>query len=808
MRKQAFQDGWICYPAGNRGAAQNVALPHDAMMLDQRKAGCEGGEHNGWVDARDYVYEKEFFVPGQWWELCPVLEFEGVYQGAEVFINGKKAAFHEYGYTGFYVELKDYLSYGERNKIRVTAANKRQPNCRWYSGTGIYRPVWLYLLHEDHILLDGVKITTLDYKKPAVRVTVETTGKGPVAVELTDRGRVLCAVTGNEADAGGCGAEYSFDITLPDGVCWDMDHPFLYTCRVTFKEDVVEETFGIRQITCNSRDGFLINGKRVILRGACIHHDNGILGACAWNFAERRKIRLLKEAGYNAVRSAHNPCSKSLLRACDELGMLVMDEYVDEWFIHKTRFDYAGRVESCYKEDLTSMVNKDFNHPSVVMYSTGNEVSETASKRGVKLCGEMTQWLHQLDPSRPVTCGVNLFFNFLSTMGFGVYSDKKAERQIQSKNPGTARKKAVGSEFFNKMAGVMGAEFMKTGATFFPCDRLTKDAFAAMDVAGYNYGIKRYLHDLEKYPDRLIVGSETFCFDAYRFFEMAKKNQRLIGDFVWSGMDYLGEVGVGSWEYREYAPEFSHGPGWVSAGSGRLDLTGKALSEMKYTQVAFELEPIGMGVVPVPFASEKHSPSAWKMTSAVESWSWHGCDGMKTRVEVYARAHHVSLFVNGTCVGTKKPAKDCRVVFQAVYHDGTVKAEAYDQQNRLLAQAVLETAGENTILTLEPEDRTVRRSGGLCYVRLKYTDEKGVVKPMERGEITVYVEGGRLLGLGSACPYTKKSYLGNVTDTYYGEALAVILPDQNQNSVPVVTVTAESRYGRASAKIEVVSDEG
>ena len=556
-----------------------------------------------------------------------------------------------------------------------------------------------------------------------------------------------------------------------------------------------EEIFGIRMVSLDTEKGFLLNGKRVILRGACVHHDNGLLGACAYDFAEYRKVRLLKENGYNAIRSSHNPCSEAMLRACDELGMLMADEYVDEWYIHKTKNDYADQVEKNFKEDLKSIVDRDYNHPCVVMYSTGNEVAETAQKRGIKLCGDMTKWLHKLDGTRPVTCGINIFFNFLSSMGFGVYSDKKAEQAAKDHK----KKKAVGSEFFNTLAGLMGSDFMKFGATLYPCDLKTKEAFAKLDVAGYNYGIKRYEHDLKKYPRRMILGSETFCSDAYLFWETAKKNPRIVGDFVWAGMDYLGEVGIGSWEYKDYAANFNNGIGWVAAGSGRLDLTGKPLAEMTYTKVAFELEKIGIGVVPVPYAKQKHSPSAWKMSNAIESWSWHGCAGKETRVEVYTRAHHVSLYVNGTCVGTKKPQNNCMVTFRTTYQDGTVKAIAYDAQGRIVAEKELKTAGKKTQLTIKPEMDTVSREQDLCYVRLQFTDEAGNVKPLKRGIIKVKAEGGTLLGLGSACPFYERSYLSDVADTYYGEAMAIIKPGNADR----ITIYAESKYGKASAEIRV-----
>ena len=281
------------------------------------------------------------------------------------------------------------------------------------------------------------------------------------------------------------------------------------------------------------------------------------------------------------------------------------------------------------------MVEKDYNHPCVVLYSTGNEVSETAQKRGIALTKEMTDFLHGLDDSRPVTCGVNIFFNFLSSIGFGVYSDEKAKKEAEKAEKAKAKgkavkKKSVGSKFFNDLAGLFGDEFMKRGATLHGCDVKTRDAFANMDIAGYNYGIYRYKHDLKKYPQRLILGSETFCNDAYKFRELAKAEPRLVGDFVWAGMDYLGEVMVGSWEYEDYAKNFDGGLGWVSAGSGRIDLTGKPLGEALYTRVALEKDngPY-IAVCPVNHTGDRHSPSAWKMTNAMPSWSWTGCEGQE-----------------------------------------------------------------------------------------------------------------------------------------------------------------------------------
>ena len=768
MKPTPLLTGWTCRHLGDTAPGKTVTLPHDAMLAEPRTALSAGGTNTGWYEGYDYEYRRTLTVPGNELADTHILEFEGVYHNAEVWLNGQKAAFRPYGYTNFYVDCAPYLHAGE-NELRVIARNADQPNSRWYSGAGIYRPVQLWTARSAHIALNGVKIRTLSLDPAVVEVRVKTTAPGTVRLTVDD----LPAMQ-QESDG-----EAVFTLTLDNARLWTPETPNLYTCRVSFADDEVTETFGVRKVEWGT-DGFLLNGKRYIIQGACIHHDNGLLGAVCDPDAVARKVRLLKENGYNAIRSAHNPCSKALLAECDRQGMLVMDEYIDHWYIHKTEHDYVDYFNEWWRQDLTDMVEKDYNHPCVVLYSTGNEVSETAQKRGIALTKEMTDFLHGLDDSRPVTCGVNIFFNFLSSIGFGVYSDEKAkkeaERAEKAKQRGekAAKKKAVGSQFFNNLAGLLGDEFMKRGATLHGCDVKTRDAFANMDIAGYNYGIYRYKHDLKKYPQRLILGSETFCNDAYKFRELAKQEPRLVGDFVWAGMDYLGEVMVGSWEYADYAETFDGGLGWVSAGSGRIDLTGKPLGEALYTRVALEADngPY-IAVCPVNHTGDRHSPSAWKMTNAMPSWSWTGCEERKANVEVYARAARVELVLNGHTVGSKTLKNDCLARFSIPYESGTLEAVSHDAADHEIGRCKLQSAGGTTRLTLDAEEPTVK-PGHLCYVRLRYTDENGITKPLARGNIQVQVRGGTLVGLGSACPFNKHSYLDSETDTYYGEALAIV----------------------------------
>lgn len=813
VKKIDFNQAWTFCRVGEETVKCEVMIPHDAMISEKRTEDSAGGINTGWFEGYDYIYEKEFEIPDEYEKQEISFEFEGVYHNAEVYLNGEKAAYRPYGYTNFYIDADPYLKYGEKNQIRVIAHNADQPNSRWYSGAGIYRPVWMYVRPKQHILRNEIRVRTLSVDPAVIEAEVNTNAPGKVKLEvIADAGSDVIIAAEIHTDG-----KLTKQFEIPDAKLWSVNTPNLYQLRVTFvaeqengqnkcmETDQEEVIFGIRTLKWDKETGITINGERVILRGACIHHDNGVLGACCYPDAEARKIRILKENGYNAIRSAHNPCSKALLEACDRQGMLVMDEFVDVWYIHKTEYDYVNYFKEWWKQDLKDMVEKDFNHPSVILYSIGNEVSETAQKKGIHLTKTMTEYLHRLDDSRPVSCGINIFFNFLSSIGFGVYSDKKAKKEAEQaeKTKGKKKKKAVGSQFFNDLAGLMGSGFMKTGATFYGCDVKTRGTFANMDIAGYNYGIKRYQHDLKKYPERLILGSETFCDDAYTFWEMAKKSPRIVGDFVWAGMDYLGEVGVGSWEYRDYAPEFNHGPGWITAGSGRIDLTGKPLAEAGYTKTAFELtnRPV-IAVRPVNHTGEKHSPSAWKMTNAIESWSWEGCEGKVAEVEVYARAARVDLFLNGKKVGSNTLKNSCDTRFKVEYQPGMLETVVYNQKGKEISRNTLYTAGKETELRAIAEEQSVQKDH-LAFIRLQYTDKNGTVKPLKRGILKVSVKGGKLLGLGNACPYNEIGYCTNETDTYWGEALAVVQADGSGDVVlEVQEIDGEQLKGRTVVTLQ------
>lgn len=801
MKKLEFNKGWYYKRLDEAGTGREITVPHDAMCAERRSEQSRGRHNIGWFESYDYEYRKHFSVPSDYENGAVILEFEGVYHNAEVYINGKKAGYRPYGYTNFYVDIAPFLEFGQDNDIRVIARNADQPNSRWYTGSGIYRPVWMYVAKERYIPVNGVKIRTTRYnekeKTAQIEIKADTSLPGEPVITILD-------ADGRETAAGQLrsGQPGVFQAEVSDAKLWSTERPYLYTCVVRFGEDEVREDFGIRILRWDAKHGITINGRHVILKGACIHHDNGVLGACAFPEAEERKIRILKENGYNAIRSAHNPCSKALLEACDRLGMLVMDEYTDMWYIHKNEYDYAGYMQDWWKQDLKDMVDKDYNHPSVIMYSTGNEVAETGQKKGIELTGQMTRYLHSLDAGRPVSCGINIFFNFLYSMGFGVYSDDKAKKEAESAAAEKARKKTVGSEFYNTLAGLLGDKTMKMGATLHMCDVKTRDAYANMDVSGYNYGIYRYRHDLKKYPERLILGSETFCRDAYDFYELAKREPRIVGDFVWAGMDYMGEAGIGAWEYSDYAPSDGESWGWLTAGSGRINILGFPNGEAAYTRVALEKEKGPLIAVRPVYQRGKHSPSAWKMTDAMESWTWPGCEGMKAAVEVYARAACVGLYINGKCAGKKRLKNSCNVTFRVPYQKGRLTAVAYDESGKIIGKHSLSTGADDTKLSILPEQEKVQ-AGGLGFIQLRYTDSNGIWKPMEKHHIRITVENGTLEGLGNACSYNEDGYWKNNTKTYYGEALAVVRAGQSGS----VKVTAADKRGEYSIEIPIQEKE-
>lgn len=394
MKRQDFNHNWS-YHKQDEEQIQEVTLPHDAMIHDARDLESPGTHANAYFPGGVYVYEKSFDVPAEWEGKHILFEFGGVYKNSKVYLNGEEAGGRPYGYVPFTVCGDGFLKYGEENTIKVVADNSKLPNSRWYSGGGIYRPVSLIIGEKTHIRWEGVQISTLSYSPAKIRVETQANG-GEVSVEILD---------GQMTVAQGEGSSLILDI--PDAKLWSAEAPYLYQYHVILKKDgkTVDEAsgnFGIRKVEWNW-SGLFINGRETFLRGACIHHDNGVVGACAYAKSEERRIRILKENGYNAIRMAHHPAGRELLDACDKYGMYVMDETFDMWYYHKNKYDYASDFHDWYLKDIEAMVEQDFNHPAVIMYSIGNEVSEPYQPEGVAKAKEMIEFIHSLDKNRAVT---------------------------------------------------------------------------------------------------------------------------------------------------------------------------------------------------------------------------------------------------------------------------------------------------------------------------------------------------------------------------------------------------------------------
>lgn len=772
MEKISFNDHWSFYRQGD-GSKRNVTLPHDAQISEKRGADVSDSGH-GYFPGGVYVYEKIFTAPAEWRDKRILAEFEGVYRNCVITLNGREIGSHKYGYTSFTVELTD-LKYGTDNILTVTADNSKLPNSRWYSGSGIYRPVWLYVGDKGCIDYRGVKITTLSINPAKIRV--ETKSSAEPVVEILD---------GEQVVASGRGAVCELEV--PGAKLWSDEAPNLYLCRVTAGNDVVREKFGIREIKWSPR-GLFINGKETLLRGGCVHHDNGILGAAAYDESEWRRVRILKEAGFNALRMAHNPCSRAMLEACDYYGMYVMDETFDMWYNRKTKFDYGNDFEECWKEDTAEMVERDYNHPSVILYSIGNEVAEPFETKGVEAGRAMVELIHSMDSTRPVTCGLNLMIISRAAKGQGIYKDGE-----QSNGAAGKKQKEGGnaSLAFNIIASFVGSG-MNKGGNSPKVDAIVTPIIDALDIAGYNYGSGRYPLEETQHPERIIFGSETFPQDIWKNWEMVKKYPYLTGDFMWTAWDYLGEAGIGAWSYTGGMP-FNRPYPWVLGGAGVIDITGIPDGSCRYASTVWGLEKAPrIAVKPVNHPGVRVSKSVWRGTNAIESWAWEGCDGNKAEVEVYSDAASVELLLNGRSLGKKK-IKECKAVFKTKYAPGTLTAVAYREDGREQARRELVSAVGKTVIAVKPEV-TAAKPGEVVYIPVELVGENGIVESNADRELKLTVTHGELLGFGSANPCHEEQYHTGSFTTYYGRALAVV----RVTGETVITVTD----GKCSASVRI-----
>lgn len=796
MERTSCNDGWRVRPRTSPFAEmfsrepatwQEVTLPHDAMLDGER--GPEHPHDLGYFPEGTWTYERHLDAPAEWRGRTVLLEFEGVYRGAVVSVNGTQVARRPYGYSAFSVSLGEHLRYGETNVIRVDCI--AHADTRWYSGAGIHRPVHLVVADPVHIALDGVVVTTPQVDADVATVVVAT------AVENATNITAALTVTTELSDAAGAVVGRAVSpLTVMPGATellrarmhvvaprrWSVDSPTRYTCTTTLERDgeVIDTsttTFGIRTITVDPVMGLRINGEPVTLRGACVHHDNGVIGSRAIARADERRVEIMKAAGFNALRSAHNPMSRSMIEACDRLGMLVMDESFDMWRFSKGNDDYSRSFDDWWAADLTSMVVKDRNHPSVILYSIGNEIPETGTPVGSALGRAMAEHLRALDPTRLVTNGVNPMLSCFDTILAPYLSaappadDSDADADDEQGDVNTMM-----TMFEQYLPLLLQQEVVGTQ---------TAEAFAYLDVAGYNYAESRYAMDGELFPQRVIVGSENRPPFIAQGWKLVQELPHVIGDFTWTGWDYLGEAGIGRIAYDEPAATDAAGimgpyP-YLTAGSGDIDITGFRRPVSFWREVVYGLAagPYLAVQPPVTHGRRPSYKSAWALSDAASAWTWTGDEGKPVTVEVYADADEVELLVNGVAVGRASAGAEheFRAVFETVYEPGELTAVAY-RNGAVIARSSLATATGPVHLQVEADRSEVRSDDtDLAYVTITLVDAAGTPWTSADRAVTVTVAGaGELLGLGSANPCTEETFGAPTHDTFRGRVLAVVRP--------------------------------
>ena len=779
MRRVSFGDGWEF--SRNGGAFEAVNVPHDAMLGERRGADAPAGSANGYFFGGVYRYRKAFALTKAEAAGAVALEFESVYRNAAIRVNGEAVPeVPPYGFTPFFIGLGGLVHAGE-NTIEIDVDVTGQPDLRWYSGAGLIRPVWLWTGPAVRIPPQGVRVSTVSVDPPRVRVDVEVAG-----LELPVKDAVDLRISVFGADGRRLGQRvsacrrtgFSCELTLPFAGVWSPEDPVLHTCEVALSQagrllDTARVRFGIRTVEWSPR-GLFVNGRETLLAGGCIHHDNGPLGACSFPEAERRRVARLKSLGFNALRMAHNPASGALLDACDELGIFVMDEAWDMWIMPKSKYDYAREFLGHFDADLTRMVARDYNHPSVILYSIGNEVADPIEPRGLEVERLMVGLMHSLDATRPVTCGFNLTMMVMERAGRGWYADADEGRSASEVAP--ANEAPHGSMLFNLSAQLLGTG-MSWGSRAPGVDALITPALDGVDIAGYNYGSPRYKVDARRHPERVILGTETYPQQLPANWRLVRKLPQLMGDFQWAAWDYLGEAGANAWCYSAEEAGFSKPYPWIAAGSGCFDLIGTLGAHGALAHAVWRPEDGAvMCVRPLSHAKDKTYKGAWRGSDAVPSWSWAGCEGLPAQVEVYdGRAVWVGLELNGRIVGYEQ-VRDCCARFRVPYEPGELVAVSQAAGHLIIGRTVLRSASGPLRVGLHVEEIPGQSAddAGLVYVDVALEGANGEVEANADQWLEAEVEGAELLAFASGNPAEAEPFATPRVRTHYGRALAIL----------------------------------
>lgn len=777
--------------------ARDITLPHDAMIEKPANPDSLNGGNTGFRDGDVYTYVKMLHAPEEYKEKTIMLKFEGVYMNAFVYVNGQLAAKSPFGYTTFYAPLNDFLKYGEDNEIRVQVRAGAMTNSRWYSGAGIYRDVYLLESGLTHIVPEGVQVKTenADDAYATLKVATELENKTAVSQDLV----IETVIKDNEENVvakectfatifAGENRTLQQRILVDNPKLWSADNPKLYTFETKVYEnteakellDEAVDTFGIRTLAVDAKRGFRVNGKSVNLRGGCIHHDSGLLGAATYEDAQYRQILKMKEAGFNAIRMSHHPMAPAMLRACDEIGMYVMDETFDMWNRLKSNYDYGLYFQEWWEKDVTAMVRKDYNHPSVILYSVGNEIPEIGTDKGAQTCQEISDKIRSLDDTRYTLASINGVFAAGDAVD-QIVADVAANLSAEDKIDGNV------NDFMSLMDAHMDEIVVHDAIS----KRLEK-ACAGIDVAGYNYMTARYEKDGETYPNRVIVGSETYPPEIARNWDLVERLPHVIGDFTWTGWDYIGEAGVGIPAYKWGEGGFGAGFPAQLAYPGDFDITGFRRPASYYREAVFGLSKKPYITVQNPtHYGEFLIKTPWVISDSTANWNWNGMEGKPAIVEVYAQGDEVELFLNETSLGKKPAGKEAgfRTLFETTYEPGTLVAVSYENGQEI-GRSELATAGAERVLAVEQEVYAGLKHSEqeLVYVQVEMRDQNGVLAADDNQKITLSVDGEvEVLGFGSGNPKPNYNFNEGVTELFGGRAQIIIKKPEEDVTLTVTT---------------------
>lgn len=830
MIRKKWNDGWkVSKPYDNPLMAsvqkqeekdQFVTLPHDAMILEKKCRETKNMHQTGFYPGGVYFYDKEFYVPEEAEGKPFLIEFEGIYRNSRVYINGDYAGGSPCGYTDFYISAEEFLHYGGQNQIHVIANNGTEQNSRWYSGSGIYRNVNLLQGGDVYIKADGLRVTTPEIGEETavaeirLKIRNQTGRKRKLRVHTEILDSENRAAGGQDIPVtvfGGKEVECTQRILIQNPVLWGLEHPYLYHCRTLLLEgqeecDREETSFGIRCLTLNPQTGLLINGEEVKLRGACIHHDNGIIGACTLERAEERRCRQLKAAGFNCIRSSHHPVSRAMLDACDREGMLVLDEVSDIWTRSKNHNDDAETFPYFWKSDVEAMTAKDQNHPCVIMYITGNEIQEAGTEKGAQMNREIANYIRSLDPTRYTCSAINGLLAIMDRLEEVYESVTGKNREELEKELEAAGSSSVGSDALNSMMSTLNGELSDQMACSQILTEILEEFTDAADVAGYNYLTARHAKEKEINPNRVVLGTETLPSEIAKLWRIVEENSHVIGDMTWTGYDYLGEAGIGNFYYDG---RMAFMPNWPSsvAAVGDIDLIGRRKPVSFYREIVYGLrkEPY-IAVERLNHYGEVPNKTGWMWTDSISSWTWNGFEGKPAVVEVYSASEEVELFLNGESLGRKNTGKEDKdryiARYELAYAPGKLEAVGYDA-GEMTGRYVLESANAQAGLCAECDRKELLADGAdLAYITVGWKDASGRQNLQKCQEVTVTVEGaGTLQGFGNADPESERQFQDICWETYDGYAMAVIRAGHEPGEIrvtfetegsPVQTVTIQA----------------